>query len=57
MKKELFYLKSEDKIYKRLIDEKIPEINERTTIFVKSYFEKYDEKCLPSWMLFEELTF
>lgn len=36
---------------------KIKSIQKReSAIFVKEYFTKYDEKFLPSWMLFEELS-
>jgi abortive infection bacteriophage resistance protein len=56
---ELFNLNYKDnlKIYNEILGKTIPEINQRKTIFIKHYFEKYEEECLPSWMLFEELTF
>lgn len=56
--KKNFYLKYEwqEKIYEKLLL-KIQEKQEQSSaIFVKEYFRKYDEKYLPSWMLFEELT-
>jgi abortive infection bacteriophage resistance protein len=56
--KKLFLLNTDKKIsiYNKLLL-KIEKIQKKSgSIFVKHYFKKYDEKKLPSWMLFEELT-
>jgi abortive infection bacteriophage resistance protein len=55
---ELFDLEysSYDEIYHKF-NEKLHEINNREVVFIEHFFEKYNEECLPSWMLFEELTF
>ena len=55
---KLFLLNTDKKreIYTKLLL-KIDNIKQKSgSIFIKHYFDKYDEKNLPSWMLFEELT-
>lgn len=55
---KLFLLNTDKKreIYTKLLL-KINNIKQKSgSIFIKHYFEKYDEENLPSWMLFEELT-
>lgn len=55
---ELFFLKSEK--FQKNYDDFIKIVEEKqeysSSLFVKDYFKKYDEKYLPSWMLFEDLT-
>ena len=43
-------------IYDKLINRINEIVEKKKSPFVEKYFEKYDEKNLPSWMLFEELT-
>ncbi len=54
----LFSLETDKKlgIYENFI-ERVDWIQKKSSsMFIKAYFEKYDEEYLPSWMLFEELT-
>ncbi len=55
---KLFSLEKEEnkKIYQNFI-KIIKNIQKKEkSIFIKEFFKKYDEKYIPSWMLFEELT-
>ena len=53
--KKLFNIDN-NKIYKGFIDIINDKQQKSSAIFIKEYFNKYDENYLPCWMLFEELT-
>ncbi len=53
--KELFN-PNENFIYQKFIELVENKQEKKRAIFIKEYFNKYNEKFLPSWMLFEELT-